>query len=44
MDSYDHISVSFQANQPISTDGRTKYNPHDAESNAGNTDFVSSLI
>ena len=40
MDSGDHIAVNFQTNQPISTDGRTKYNPHDAKSNAGNTDIV----
>ncbi len=40
MDSGDHIAVNFQTNQPISTDGRPKYNPHDAKSKAGNTDFV----
>ena len=39
MDSGDHIGVNIQTNQPISTDGRTKYDPHDAESNASNTDF-----
>ena len=40
MDSGDHITINFQTIQPISTDGRTKYNPRDAEPNAGNIAFV----